>query len=431
MASGGPSATVSHEMRPPAAPPDPRNARRKRGRHIATPNASPMNTDTDEIETSNLYDSLADNDTGDDFPPLAKKKKPSSRPKPMRSAIRKAMALKPPPLIIKNVSVADIDKLISTTPVSKNNVQKKLTQHGIKLFASTNDDFNVLKKALEEQKNSIHFFTYATEEERMLKFVLYGLPDMATDEIQTALEEKQVKPIMVKKMQLKTTRYQGQANYVVYYLKKSGMKIQDMLPIRGLLGYVVKWAYFSVKTNSITQCSNCQEFGHGSKHCFMPFKCMKCSGAHESSKCPLNSPDTKRIPDDQLKCVLCGGGHSARYKDCPKRLSFMEMRQNLRSKIPQQKQRIPRYINSNINNSNLQVNHTLQPTVRLESIASVLKKAAPVNDPSADLYSSTECVKIFNELFSALSTCRTKADQIYTLTTIALKYIPAPSNNHD
>ena len=62
----------------------------------------------------------------------------------------------------------------------------------------------------------------------------------------------------------------------------------------------------------LAQCYRCQRFGHSSDCCRLPFRCLRCSGAHRSSDC-----DKPRSEDFVPKCANCGGQHSANYKGCP------------------------------------------------------------------------------------------------------------------
>ena len=61
---------------------------------------------------------------------------------------------------------------------------------------------------------------------------------------------------------------------------------------------------------SVTQCFNCQSFGHSVKNCRLKIKCLICSEGHSHKGCPdeeTNKP----------KCANCKGPHVASYKGCP------------------------------------------------------------------------------------------------------------------
>ena len=61
---------------------------------------------------------------------------------------------------------------------------------------------------------------------------------------------------------------------------------------------------------SVTQCFNCQSFGHSTKNCRSKQKCLICGESHSHKGCP-NKEDRKP------KCANCSGPHAASYKGCP------------------------------------------------------------------------------------------------------------------
>ena len=61
---------------------------------------------------------------------------------------------------------------------------------------------------------------------------------------------------------------------------------------------------------SVTQCFNCQSFGHSVKNCGSKQKCLICGENHSYKGC-LNREARKP------KCANCKGSHVASYKGCP------------------------------------------------------------------------------------------------------------------
>ncbi|GBP19273.1 Nucleic-acid-binding protein from transposon X-element [Eumeta japonica] len=62
------------------------------------------------------------------------------------------------------------------------------------------------------------------------------------------------------------------------------------------------------------QCHNCQFYGHSSRHCLNPARCVKCLGNHGTAQCTHN-----RDTDGPPACVLCKQkGHTANYLGCPR-----------------------------------------------------------------------------------------------------------------
>ncbi|UYV80173.1 hypothetical protein LAZ67_18001880 [Cordylochernes scorpioides] len=87
-------------------------------------------------------------------------------------------------------------------------------------------------------------------------------------------------------------------------------------------------------TKRVTQCFNCQGFGHGQLNCFLKPKCVKCAEEYHSKDCPRKS---KQLPP---KCANCGEAHTANYRGCPnfpkpQQQQLKPPRQNSPNTIPQ------------------------------------------------------------------------------------------------
>ena len=67
----------------------------------------------------------------------------------------------------------------------------------------------------------------------------------------------------------------------------------------------------------ITQCFNCQEYGHRAAQCLGTVTCAKCSQGHKTKECP-NDIDTT------YKCANCGEDHPAWSHECEHRIAEFE-----------------------------------------------------------------------------------------------------------
>ena len=61
---------------------------------------------------------------------------------------------------------------------------------------------------------------------------------------------------------------------------------------------------------SVSQCFNCQNFGHSAKNCRSKIRCLMCGEGHSHKGCP--NREAKKP-----KCANCRGPHVASYKGCP------------------------------------------------------------------------------------------------------------------
>lgn len=61
----------------------------------------------------------------------------------------------------------------------------------------------------------------------------------------------------------------------------------------------------------ITQCYNCQGYGHRATECKKPTRCGKCAKEHSTKDC--------QNPEGRHTCVHCSGDHTAWNPECPRR----------------------------------------------------------------------------------------------------------------
>ena len=76
----------------------------------------------------------------------------------------------------------------------------------------------------------------------------------------------------------------------------------------------VKIGFFAFKVDQYIpkpiRCTKCQRFGHKAKDCKKEETCPRCAGPHAYEHCTMEV--------NALKCINCGGPHSAAYKGCEK-----------------------------------------------------------------------------------------------------------------
>jgi hypothetical protein len=238
---------------------------------------------------------------------------------------------KPPPLTVFQSTVNDLMSLLKNNEIGQSKIFVKLTQFGIKVFAENLETYKSIKKIFTD--NNVKFFTYALKEDQLTKIVMYGLPEYPTESVSEWLQKYKIDIVDVKMLKIKEARYVSQTNYLLYF-KKSSKITPDILKtkIKSLNYFLVQFKYFTKKFNAPTQCSNCQAYGHGSANCFLDPSCVKCGEIHKSNACKYNIQDTKKFPEDKIKCVNCDGTHTANFFKCPARLEYLELKQKIRNK---------------------------------------------------------------------------------------------------
>lgn len=336
---------------------------------------------------------------------------------------------KPPPITVCNISIMDLRHQLSLIKdIDQQKLLIRITQHGTKVFSQNNNEFNILKKFFTDK--NIHYYTHTLYDERRVKICLYGLYKMNVNELKNELSTThKIRPVDIKIIEprIQNKRYDEECIYILYFQKKDNMKIEMLKKITGLFNIKVNWKYYSSKSHGPTQCSNCQDFGHGTENCRMKPKCIRCSGVHNSSKCPLlpkTAPDSKgnsvpdiksKIPDDKIKCANCGSNHTANFRGCNYRKQFIELKQQIRPRNKQNRFSAPLF------------NETNFP--QLPRIDPKINKTTQFNNnnifqqaPPNGLLSYTECSQIMSELLERLPQCQSRNDQIQLICEISFKY---------
>jgi hypothetical protein len=258
---------------------------------------------------------------------------------------------------------------------------------------------------------------------------LYGLPDFNVEFIKENLNHEKLFPVEVKKLKINNTKYDYQCHYLLYFKKSDKIKISQVREIKYLCRCVVRWEYYAHRRIGPTQCSNCQGFRHGTQHCHLKPKCIRCSLSHKSSECPLldtNNPKSK-TPVENLKCANCGGNHVASYSKCPERIVLIKARETANNRLKNRRSNFSFTPAPELNNFNFP-GITKQPSTSNAWSSRTLDPRSRIinNQPnkSDDLLTPEECYSVFNEFLDALSQCQTRIDQMRVIAQITLKYLP-------
>lgn len=369
---------------------------------------------------TNSFGSLSDDDPGETIHTIKK-----TRPLKVK---------KPPPVVVHNLNPADIENKLNSININKGNITRRLTKSGTKLFVTTNEEFKLLKNHLETSQTN--FYTYTLDEDKVSRYVMYGLPDFDVNQVRQAIATSTtVDPIDVKKMIIKKPLYQGHTNYLIYFKKTSRLNLQSLKLVNGMFGYRIYWDTYK-KSNGPVQCHNCQEYFHSSRNCRLPSRCMRCGGSHKSSDCSYLDTTTKRIPDQKVKCVNCQGKHTSNSKDCPLRQQIIRQREQAltqkrinanQKRYVHQTQNYNKYfpsLQTTTTNNKLPFNK-ITPNMTYSATVGQHLNVDTANTLSQDsnLFSPRQLMQIFNEMINICSKCKSKSEQLIALTAIFEKYM--------
>lgn len=138
-----------------------------------------------------------------------------------RSAPNQQSVKKPPPIIVSDQKLLDIEKLIKPLVENKTlneNVDYKLSGNNIHIYAKTVSDHKLI---VETCKNStLQFNTHQLYEERRVKVCLFGLTEIPVDDIKNELINKhKITPADIKMMKTNPNNKSEVRNYLLYFRK--------------------------------------------------------------------------------------------------------------------------------------------------------------------------------------------------------------------
>jgi hypothetical protein len=221
-----------------------------------------------------------------------------------------------PPIIMAATTHQTVVDTVKSFGVQDFNLRYTGKQN-VAIFAKSLEDHNKIKQGLAAKNKEFHSYTAA--EDRVSRSVIKGLPaQMEESDIKEDLR-KQGLPVS-KVIPMKTTR----PLYVITY--ESAPKTELIKMIRFVCLVKVSIQKFRTK-GKITQCFRCQEFGHAAKNCNRKNKCVKCTGEHDSRDCE------KKDRSSPAACSGCGGDHPANFKDCPKRIEYVQLLEKKKAAI--------------------------------------------------------------------------------------------------
>lgn len=321
------------------------------------------------------------------------------------------------PLTILKCKVEEIQEICNIAKIKEYFVKR--ISIGIKIFCSSKCDFDVMCNAL---NGKYEYFTYPTKDEKPYKALLFGLDSQDPAVIKNKLIAKGLQVTDVKIVHKKTI-YATMVIYVVYF-KRQTITMRELRQNHSIIDYVkVKWDYQAPNKNRITQCHNCQMYGHGSSHCKVKTFCANCAGDHNTRECK----------ESEIQCANCKGPHKSNDVNCPSRTHYLDMKQRSRPMHKQQNKNTLNIVNNNNNFPNT-LNQGIPRNIGVWPPQRNIFSARSSNDhnnsigqnttPNVEqLFSIQELQKITVDLITKLRNCKNKLDQFEVITNLAFTFL--------
>ena len=178
-----------------------------------------------------------------------------------------------------------------------------------------------------------HYYTFHTKAEKPIKAVIRHLPgetpaeDIANELLSLGYKVHNVRQMSTTRQQPEGDR-QTQALPLFLITLERNEKSQQIFKLTQLNHVIVQVEAYRARTG-LTQCYNCQQFGHVWANCKQPPRCLWCGGGHRHKECP-EKDITNSLPSC-CNCKLEEGErpYPANYRGC--KLAKEEM---LRRKTP-------------------------------------------------------------------------------------------------
>lgn len=224
---------------------------------------------------------------------------------PRNSDSEESSVPKPPPIFVPDVS--DINKMVSfiDSIISKSEYTYKcLNLNKVRISPLSPDAYRKLVRLLKD--NEISFYTYQFKQDKSYRAVLKNM-HFSTDlkDLKDSIEEYGHKVRNITNIR----HFKTKNPLPIFFIDlEPSSNNKDIFNIEFLLNAKISFEP-PHKKKEIVQCKKCQNYGHTKTYCFQAYRCVKCGGEHDTTKCSklLTIPPT---------CALCNGEHPANYKGC-------------------------------------------------------------------------------------------------------------------
>lgn len=384
----------------------PRRSLRLSQKALSQPGSSNQHDVEANVPTLNVFDILSTDDDPQDAAGTGdggNNEKDEQQPK---------TKVRCPPIVVYGKTVVEINNIMATLGIGPDDYTLRLGKERIQIQTKCKQRFTTVVDAL--KSDDVRFYTHGTSDATPIKIVLYGLPNFDLEEIKEELKINEISPLDVK---LLHSSNRGDSALYLLTFAKGTIRLQELQKTKSLFNVIVGWRFYTRKTTDAVQCFRCQQFGHGMRNCNLQAKCVKCGELHLTSECRI-PPRSSLTADndqtrDQIRCANCKQNHTANYKGCPQRKTYIEALQKRKEQLVHRNsvQGRGRTFTSSFVNQNWNFADVLKPNTAVDGTQ------------QADLFTATEFLNLAKEMFERLSACRSKAMQFAALSELMIKYV--------
>lgn len=337
---------------------------------------------------------------------------------PLRSAIvTRKNPNRIPPIIVLLQEDWTHDKIQKVVVKYTNNFHIQYRgKNKVALQCYSSDTHQIIKEALRNENARFH--TYTRKDEKMFKVVIRGLPAYFEDTLQGELDKIGFKDASVTKLSSPSKQTASCPPFLVQL--PAGTDILKFRQIKYIGNCVVDIRKFKPNPSTGTQCFRCQGFGHSSRNCNLPARCVKCTEPHASQECPKKD---RSLP---ARCCNCLEDHPANFSKCTERQKYLNrLKEKIdpRIKINVQETKPDRF---NHNGKPQEVNPQPKTWASLVSSQQV-KPPPPENAKSPDSDNTTkemlQILAIIKNLRGQFVECKSMLDKVVLILTHLGQYV--------
>jgi hypothetical protein len=194
---------------------------------------------------------------------------------------------RPPPIILTSaVNLIQLQKQLKG--VVSEDFEFRSTRNETRVITRGLADFQSIKSYFDNQ--SLQYYTVFPKSEKPIKAVIRHLPyTTPAEDISDGLVSVGFDVVSVKQMTF-TRRSPPEESKVINLplflvtLPRTA-KSQEIFRLPSLCHIAIRVEAYGAQ-NSLTQCHNCQQFGHVWANCKQPPRCLWCGGGHLHKDCP-------------------------------------------------------------------------------------------------------------------------------------------------
>lgn len=183
--------------------------------------------------------------------------------------IQKTSSAKPKPIIVEAGLIA-LNSFLTPLILSKKPLMKVMGTNKTQILSENNDDKAKIITKLKEQQFA--FFTYSEPTQKPLIFVLKKYFAAEQEELLATLKAENVAAEKVTVLCPKPEF----PSFLVHFSPQATNLLTLERTVKSVGNVIVKWQRFDRSRKRLTQCHNCQNYGHATSNCGKKHRCVKC-----------------------------------------------------------------------------------------------------------------------------------------------------------